>query len=142
VNQKRSALFKFSDPLPISSRGNSSDVDPFDSVPFDYKGCATCCTIRVIATAPEALMLARYVRAADAALKQAGRIAEADSATHGLDERQRVALRRRCPFIAKGSASFTWRGRLPAGGTPPTTSAPARTPLPAVSTASRFPCLT
>lgn len=72
-----------------------------------HKGCATCCTIRVIATAPEALMVARYVRVADAALKQAGidlrqRLAEADSATRGRDERQRVALRRRCPFIAKG----------------------------------------
>lgn len=72
-----------------------------------HKGCAACCTLRVIATAPEALMLARYIRAADAALKQAGidlrqRVAEADSATRGRDERQRVALRRRCPFIAKG----------------------------------------
>lgn len=72
-----------------------------------HKGCATCCTIRVIATAPEALMLARYIRAADAALKQAGidlrqRIADAYSATCGRDERQRVTLRRRCPFIAKG----------------------------------------
>lgn len=72
-----------------------------------HKGCATCCTIRVVATAPETLMLARYIRVADAALKEAGidlrqRLAEADSATRGLDERQRVALRRRCPFIAKG----------------------------------------
>lgn len=72
-----------------------------------HKGCATCCTIRVIATAPEALMLARYVRAADVHLKHAGidlrqRLAEADSATRGRDEKQRVALRRRCPFIAKG----------------------------------------
>jgi Fe-S-cluster containining protein len=72
-----------------------------------HKGCATCCTIRVTATAPEVLMAARYIRAADAALKKAGidlpqRLAEADEATRGRDERQRVTLRRRCPFIAKG----------------------------------------
>jgi Fe-S-cluster containining protein len=69
-----------------------------------HKGCATCCTVRVVATAPEVLLVARYVRASDAAFKQAGvdlpqRLAEADAATRGRDEQQRVALRCRCPYI-------------------------------------------
>ncbi|MDR3390564.1 MAG: YkgJ family cysteine cluster protein [Sulfuriferula sp.] len=72
-----------------------------------HKGCATCCTMRVIATAPEVLMAARYIRAADTALKQAGidlpqRIADADIKTRGCDESQRMKQRRHCPFIAKG----------------------------------------
>lgn len=72
-----------------------------------HKGCATCCTIRVTATAPEILLVARYVRVAAEPLKQADvdlvqRLADADAATRGLSEQQRVALRRRCPFIVKG----------------------------------------
>jgi Fe-S-cluster containining protein len=72
-----------------------------------HKGCATCCTLRVTATAPEILMIARYIRWASAAFKRNGidleqRIADADGATRVLDEGQRVALRRRCPFIANG----------------------------------------
>jgi Fe-S-cluster containining protein len=73
-----------------------------------HKGCATCCTIRVVATAPEVLLVARFLRSADGALKQAGidliqRLAEADSATRGCDAQQRVSLRRRCPYIDKGA---------------------------------------
>ncbi len=72
-----------------------------------HKGCATCCTIRVTATAPEVLLVARYLRVATGPLKRAGidlpqRLADADRATRGLDEPARVALRRRCPFIAQG----------------------------------------
>lgn len=72
-----------------------------------HKGCATCCTLRVTATAPEILMIARYVRWASAALKRAEfdleqRIVDADRVTRALSEEQRVTLRRRCPFIANG----------------------------------------
>ncbi len=72
-----------------------------------HEGCAACCTVRVVATAPEVLLVARYIRAAEPSLKQAGidllqRLTEADAATRGRDERQRVELRRRCPFIHKG----------------------------------------
>lgn len=73
-----------------------------------HKGCATCCTIRVVATAPEVLLVARFLRSADGALKQAGidlmqRLATADVATRGCDERERVTLRCRCPYIDKGA---------------------------------------
>lgn len=73
-----------------------------------HKGCATCCTLRVVATAPEVLLVARYVRAADRAFRKAGidlprRLADADAATRGCDEDERVVLRCRCPYIDKGA---------------------------------------
>ena len=37
-----------------------------------HKGCATCCTLRVTATAPEVLMVARFIRALDPALQARG----------------------------------------------------------------------
>jgi Fe-S-cluster containining protein len=72
------------------------------------KGCATCCTIRVTATAPEVLMIGRYVRWSADKLRPLNidlfeRIAAADKKTRGLDERQRVALRLRCPYIHNGA---------------------------------------
>ncbi|QXP86295.1 YkgJ family cysteine cluster protein [Methylococcus capsulatus] len=72
-----------------------------------HKGCATCCTLRVTATAPEVLMIDRYVRWSDGRFKSIGidlpaRIADADAQTRGLDEAQRVALRLRCPYIQNG----------------------------------------
>jgi Fe-S-cluster containining protein len=72
-----------------------------------HKGCATCCTIRVIATAPEVLLVARYIRSVADDLRQAEvdlvqRLTEADSDTRDRDEQQRVSLRRRCPYIDKG----------------------------------------
>lgn len=71
------------------------------------RGCATCCTLRVTASAPELLLLARYLRATAAAYGRVGidlvaRLREADAHTRGLDEARRVALRRRCPFVVRG----------------------------------------
>lgn len=69
-----------------------------------HKGCATCCTIRVVATAPEILLAARYIEAlARKGMDLSGRIADADSATRNLGDAGRVALRRRCPFIFEGA---------------------------------------
>lgn len=73
-----------------------------------HKGCAACCILRVVATAPEILLAARYIRTADGALKKAGidlraRLAEADALTRGRGEGERVALRRRCPYIHQGA---------------------------------------
>ena len=74
-----------------------------------HKGCATCCTLRVTATAPELLMISRYIRWIADKLRAAigvdliERILAADEKTRGLDERQRVKLRLRCPYIHKGA---------------------------------------
>jgi Fe-S-cluster containining protein len=71
------------------------------------RGCAACCILRVGATAPEVLLVARFLRAVEPRLKPrgidlSGQLREADAATRGRDEAARVALHRRCPFIAQG----------------------------------------
>jgi Fe-S-cluster containining protein len=72
-----------------------------------HRGCATCCTLRVTATAPEVLMLARFIRAIHPGLLQHGidlpaQVAAADTCTQGLNEPERIVARQRCPFIAQG----------------------------------------
>ena len=72
-----------------------------------HKGCATCCTLRVGATAPEVLLIARFLRAvapglANRGVDLVGRVREADAVTNGLDEQARVKLRRACPFVVQG----------------------------------------
>lgn len=72
-----------------------------------HKGCATCCTLRVTATAPEVLLIARYIKATAHLLAQADidltrRVADADAVTRGLSEAERVKLRRRCAYIQNG----------------------------------------
>jgi Fe-S-cluster containining protein len=71
------------------------------------KGCSSCCTLRVMATAPEIFLLAEYVQRIDAprtgatiALRR--RIALADRTTRGLSETERMALRKPCPFLVRG----------------------------------------
>ena len=71
------------------------------------RGCATCCTLRVTATAPEVLLLADFIRAVTPALRARGvdlraQVAAAHETTSGLGEQARVAARQRCPFIAQG----------------------------------------
>jgi Fe-S-cluster containining protein len=71
------------------------------------KGCPSCCSLRVTATAPEIFLLADYVQRIDAAPNGAAidlrrRIALADRATRGLGETERMALRKPCPFIVRG----------------------------------------
>lgn len=71
------------------------------------KGCASCCTLRVTALAPEVFVLADYLRATAPALRRHGidlisAVREADAATRGLDEAARVAARRRCAFVVQG----------------------------------------
>lgn len=72
-----------------------------------HKGCPSCCTLRVTATAPEIFLLAHYVRLVDAtpsggSIDLPGRIAGAFKATKGHDEKARVTLRQPCPLILKG----------------------------------------
>ena len=70
------------------------------------KGCATCCTVRVTATAPEVLRVAQHLRESvspEACVRLVRRLLEADGLTRDLDESERVQLRHRCPFIEKGA---------------------------------------
>jgi hypothetical protein len=69
--------------------------------------CPACCVLRVAATAPEVFLLARFVLANAAGLAERGvnlqqRIAETSSVVGGHSERERMALRRECPFMEAG----------------------------------------
>jgi hypothetical protein len=69
--------------------------------------CAACCTLRVVATAPEVFLLARFAAVNAPALAAQGielarRIAETDLAVGGLSERERMSVRRDCPLIENG----------------------------------------
>lgn len=71
------------------------------------RGCATCCSLRVGATAAEVFALARYVRRLDEPLRArgidlVGRLRDVDARTRGLSEVQRVALNQPCAFVAQG----------------------------------------
>lgn len=66
--------------------------------------CAVCCRLRVVATAPEIFLLARFVSVNAAAFAERGvllqkRIADADQAVGGLSEAQRLAAQYVCPLI-------------------------------------------
>jgi Fe-S-cluster containining protein len=70
-----------------------------------HKGCSPCCTLRVTATAPEVILIARYIRWTEARTKDvnlAKRVVRADKETRGLTEARRVKLKRPCPFILQG----------------------------------------
>jgi Fe-S-cluster containining protein len=75
------------------------------------KGCAACCRLRVVATAPEVLLIAGFIRASAPDLRARGidlaqRVAEADTDTRGLSETARAQRKRRCPFIVKGACTI------------------------------------
>jgi Fe-S-cluster containining protein len=72
------------------------------------KGCPSCCSLRVTALAPEVFMVAAFVRAVAPVVQRHGmdlvqHLRQADAATRGRDEAERVALRQRCPFIVQGA---------------------------------------
>lgn len=83
---------------------NATEQSQGAPAPACHDGCATCCTLRVTATAPEVLLIARQVVSAPQAL--ALRIVAADRVTRGMSEAQRVRLRRTCPFLRRGSCAI------------------------------------
>ncbi len=90
-----------------SFEGNVAIQSEGRPAPDCRKGCAACCRLRVAATAPEVLLIVRYLRAMAPEMQARGldlpvRVADADADTRGLDEAARIGRRRRCPFIARG----------------------------------------
>ncbi len=70
-----------------------------------HKGCASCCTLRVTATAPEILLIVRYLHAntkQDSYLNLHKRVAKTNKITCGQNETQRVKQQCPCPFISRG----------------------------------------
>lgn len=75
------------------------------------QGCVACCRLRVVASAPEVLLIAKFIRIREQSFRQRGvnmeqRVAEADADTRGLSEAERAQRKRRCPFIFKGSCTI------------------------------------
>jgi hypothetical protein len=68
--------------------------------PACSRGCDACCTLRVRATAPEVLLVARFLRMVQIDL--VARVHAADALTCGRTESERVARRQPCPFAAQG----------------------------------------
>lgn len=71
------------------------------------KGCPTCCTLRVTASAPEIFLMADYVRKVDetAQGRRLGlprRIFAADRITRGMEEAERLASGPACPVLVEG----------------------------------------
>ena len=71
------------------------------------KGCQTCCSLRVTATAPEIFLLATYIRRVEAspqgqALSLSQRVADAYAATRDVGENGRLALAWPCPVLVQG----------------------------------------
>jgi Fe-S-cluster containining protein len=66
-----------------------------------HGGCASCCTIRVTATAPEVLSIARYIRSSPKTMEfeLRRRIERSDEVTRLLDETQRMEQGIACPFV-------------------------------------------
>jgi Fe-S-cluster containining protein len=69
--------------------------------------CAACCTLRVVATAPEVFLMARFIAVNENSFLQRdmdirARIAQTDAEAGGLSERARMSLRCDCPFIENG----------------------------------------
>ncbi len=71
-------------------------------------GCASCCTIRVAATAPEVLLIKHYLgklqkaRGAGFVRDLIGKIEQAHEATSGVAELDRMEEGEVCPFIENG----------------------------------------
>ncbi|MCJ2177801.1 hypothetical protein [Novosphingobium album (ex Hu et al. 2023)] len=72
------------------------------------KGCPTCCTLRVTATAPEVFLMAHYIRMVEATpqgeqLQLTRRIVLAEEATRGRSEQERLTSGRPCPMLIDGA---------------------------------------
>jgi Fe-S-cluster containining protein len=68
--------------------------------------CAGCCRLRVVATAPEVFLLARFVSVNAAAFAERGimllkRVSDADRALGALSEERRMAAQGACPLIER-----------------------------------------
>ena len=68
-----------------------------------HKGCALCCALRVTATAPEVLLIDRYMRVRSKALARVGiDLAERIAGAAAPGQKRSRARKNRCPFTAKG----------------------------------------
>ena len=71
-------------------------------------GCAYCCSLKVVVTAPEAIQIADWLRANrdERALSELrARVAATDDRTHGMTVQQRLEARIPCPLLESNLCS-------------------------------------
>lgn len=69
------------------------------------EGCAYCCHLKVLTTAPEAIRIAEYLRkslAPDALAAVRDRVAKTDAVTRGMSMEERARARVPCPLLENG----------------------------------------
>ncbi|HEY9108625.1 MAG TPA: YkgJ family cysteine cluster protein [Roseateles sp.] len=77
------------------------------SAPACAPGCASCCQLRVLASAPEVFLMARFLRRVVPPLAERGidliaPLREVQAATQGLSEFGRARRRQPCAFVVQG----------------------------------------
>jgi uncharacterized protein len=71
-------------------------------------GCAWCCYLQVSITAPEAVLVAEYLRqslSAEALAAVTARVRTLDAVTHGMTPQERIELRRPCALLVNDRCS-------------------------------------
>ena len=77
------------------------------SAPACAAGCASCCQLRVLATAPEVFLMTRFLRSIVPPLAERGidlitPLRQVHAATRGLGEFARAQRRQPCAFVVQG----------------------------------------
>lgn len=87
----------------LFAHGVERHADDLDGVAC-HGGCSSCCTIRVVATVPEILTVARTIRSLPRPMEVevTRRIAATDPSTRLLDEAQRLEQGTACPLVDRG----------------------------------------
>jgi hypothetical protein len=83
------------------------DAPPPPSAPACAAGCASCCQLRVLATAPEVFLMTRFLRRIVPPLAERGidlitPLRDVHAATQGLGEFARALRRQPCAFVVQG----------------------------------------
>lgn len=92
-----------------SFAGNAEQAMRDMPQPACQPGCASCCSLRVTATAPEILLIVCFIYAqsgAEGHARQLARVTKTERVTRGLTEAQRVKVNCPCPFLNRGVCSI------------------------------------
>jgi Fe-S-cluster containining protein len=76
--------------------------------PACKEGCAFCCHLKVVVTAPEVIRVAEYLRAHRSEAELGAvieRVAATDARTHGMTIEQRAQAKIPCPLLVEGACS-------------------------------------
>jgi Fe-S-cluster containining protein len=93
----------------VMARWMALDV-PGEAKPACARGCAHCCHVRVELTAPEAFLLARYLRAHPDAERDA-RVAATAAALQGMDGRAHHLAQVRCALLGEDGTCTAYPAR-------------------------------